>query len=151
MRAAKLFGLGAALFMLALAAGNSGQVGVAQQSWQQVPCPPTQPYTFCMLSDHAGPVHTGADEQAWKLLQAHSRSREVRKALKRLPFLSLQGAIDGLLEGLGSFARGVRKVFALGRKNHTARDTDDRKLSVRINAPLDGLGEIARLRPYARN
>lgn len=91
------------------------------------------------------------DEQAWELLQAHSRSREVCAALQRLSFLPLQGAIDGLVEGLGSFARGLRKVFGLGRKNHTSRDTDDRKLSTRINATLDGLGEIARLRTYARN
>jgi WD40 repeat protein len=33
--------------------GNGGQVGSAQgQPWQEVSCPPTQPFTFCAFKDH---------------------------------------------------------------------------------------------------
>ncbi len=68
----KLVALGAALGLLALllAAGNSGQVGWAQQ--QEVSCPPTQPNTFCTLTGHTNSVESVAFSPDGRLLASAS-------------------------------------------------------------------------------
>lgn len=71
LRAAKLIGLGAALVVLALAAGNVGQVGIAQQ-YQYVGCPPTQPFTYCSLSGHTSDVFSVAFSPDGQLLASAS-------------------------------------------------------------------------------
>lgn len=61
LKVLKLFGLGAAMALLALAAGNQGEVGFGL-SQQQTGCPPMQPYAFCTFETRtAGPVAFSPD------------------------------------------------------------------------------------------
>ncbi len=73
----KLIGLGAVLVLLALAAGNSGQVGWAQQQ-REVSCPPTQPNTFCTLSGHTRDVWSVAFSPDGLLLASGSDDETIK-------------------------------------------------------------------------
>ncbi len=73
----KLIGLGAALVLLALAAGDSGQVGWAQQQ-REVSCPPTQANTFCTLKSHTGWVNSVAFSPDGLLLASGSADKTIK-------------------------------------------------------------------------
>ncbi|MEM4402570.1 MAG: right-handed parallel beta-helix repeat-containing protein [Candidatus Caldarchaeum sp.] len=104
MRVVKLLGIGAALVALALAAGNVGQVSMAQQSYRNVSCPPTQPYTFCTLDDR-GPVAFSPDglllatgSALWDVINGRIVRYHGRRGCISLAFSpdgSLLGCTDG--------------------------------------------------------
>ncbi|MCS6936254.1 MAG: WD40 repeat domain-containing protein [Candidatus Bipolaricaulota bacterium] len=74
----KLIGVGAAVVCLALAAGNVGPVGIAQQGYQEVRCPPTQPFTVCTLSGHTSVVTSVAFSPDGKLLASGAQDNTVK-------------------------------------------------------------------------
>ncbi|MEM4188835.1 MAG: WD40 repeat domain-containing protein, partial [Candidatus Hadarchaeum sp.] len=77
LRVVKLFGIGAALVVLVLAAGNVGQVGMAQ-NYQEVRCPPTQPFTYCSLSGHTHAVRSVAFSPDGRLLASGSWDETIK-------------------------------------------------------------------------
>ncbi len=127
----KLIGLGAVMVLVALTAGNSGQVGLAQGQ-QEVSCPPTQPNTFCTLEGHFGVVFSvafspdgrllasGSDDETIKLWEV-ATGREVRTLEGHFGVVfSVAFSPDGRLLASGSWDATIKLwEVATGREVRT--------------------------------